>query len=199
MLGGATRYTEEQIVAGYEVGRHIAISKRNVVTGGTSGIPYAAAIGAQTEGGLVVGISPALSEEDHVNRFKKPADHIDMMVYTGMSLDGRSPLIIRSAGGSIFVGGEFGTLNEFTSAWMHGRSVIGVLEGLGGITDSIRNLLERSQTQFGSTVVFGSNPKDLVRSVCDLLESQNTEPDADSHICSDVRNVIDSYVQGDSK
>lgn len=198
VLGGATRYDRAQITAAFEVGRQIARCKKHLVTGGTSGVPYAAAIGAKMEGGLVVGISPAASEEEHANHYKKPLDNVDMMVYSGMNVDGRSPLIIRSAGAAIFIGGEFGTLNEFTSAWLNGRSVVGVLEGFGGISESMRGLLRDTETSFGSAVFFDSEPNSLVRQICTELtkRSRSKQPYEGEDTCgADVREMVEAYLE----
>ena len=46
VLGGAGSYTDAQVIAGFQIGREIARNGMNLVTGATTGIPYAAAIGA---------------------------------------------------------------------------------------------------------------------------------------------------------
>jgi hypothetical protein len=198
VLGGATKYDQRQITAAFEIGRQIALRRMNVVTGGTSGVPYAAAIGAKMAGGLVVGISPAISEREHAVRFRKPVDYVDLMVYSGMDVDGRSPLIIRSASAAIFIGGEFGTLNEFTSAWMNGTGVIGILEGFGGISDSFRELLNKTRSSYGSAVVFASDPISLVRDLCLEVSQRDQNRVKVTSGCNgidDVKEMISDYLE----
>lgn len=48
VLGPATRYTDQHIVDAYRVGRDIARLDRNLVTGATTGVPYAAGLHAIT-------------------------------------------------------------------------------------------------------------------------------------------------------
>ncbi len=50
VLGGSKRYTNEQILAAYSVGRELGRLGKNLVTGATTGIPYAAALGAREKG-----------------------------------------------------------------------------------------------------------------------------------------------------
>lgn len=169
VLGGSTSYSEEQLVFAYRVGLEIANRGRVLLTGATSGIPYAAALGAHKAGGLVVGISPAAAAPEHIDRYGKPERQADVLIYTGMGTEGRSPVLVRSARAAIFIGGEFGTLGEFCSAWTCGSNVLGVLEA-GGISDVIRSLVSRVSTSCGSALVYGSDPAALVERICAMLD-----------------------------
>ena len=71
--------------------------------------------GRKGAGGLVVGISPALSETEHVQRFNAPVDGFDVIVYTGSGLMGREVVNIRSSDIVVIVGGRSGTLGELRS------------------------------------------------------------------------------------
>src|SRR3990167_8084517 len=66
-----------------EMGREIARRGMVLVTGATTGIPYWSAKGAKEEGGMVIGLSPAKSETDHIKNYKLPTDYHDLIVYTG--------------------------------------------------------------------------------------------------------------------
>jgi hypothetical protein len=193
VLGGAACYDDRQIMAAHQVGREIARQGKNLVTGATTGIPYAAALGAKEGGALVVGISPAVSPEEHVQKYRKPLDVFDFIVFTGVGVAGRSSMLVQSAVGAIFLGGEFGTLNEFTAAWMCGDNVLGVLEGSGGITDTLRSTLARVKTTWGSKVVFDDDPAELTRRVCveaDSICSARGSRLGSSEVGADVREVI---------
>ncbi len=172
VLGSAAHYTEAQIVAAFRAGREIARLGKTLMTGGTTGIPYAAALGAHSGNAIVVGISPAADLEEHVSRYRKPINQADVLIFSGMGLEGRSPLILRSGKGAIFIGGEFGTLGEFCLAWTSGNNVLGVLEGLGGISDSISALVSKVKTTYGSQVLFDRSPEKLVRRVCYEMEQR---------------------------
>jgi uncharacterized protein (TIGR00725 family) len=189
VLGSATKYTEEQVIASYKVGSAIAKRGKNVITGATTGLPYAASIAAHKGGASVTGISPAKDHEQHVQEYCKPTDSIDFIVYSGLSIEGRGPLIIRSAAACIIVGGEFGTLNEFTAAWLIGGKIIGILTEHGGVADTISALLSKNISNYGNQVVFNSDPQELVDQVCDAVEdSQKTDSNNESG--ADIREII---------
>jgi len=197
VLGGATRYSNLQVIAAYKIGREIARRGKNLVTGATNGIPYAAAIGAKREGARVVGISPASSVEEHLFKYKKPIDYADIIVYTGLGVAGRSPVIIQSISGAIFIGGEFGTINEFSAAWMRGSNVLGILEEEGGISESLVDLLSKIETGWGSKVLLDSDPIELVSRVCrevDELYLTNALEQRSEAVGMDIKNTIQQFL-----
>jgi uncharacterized protein (TIGR00725 family) len=197
VLGGAVQYSEAQIIAAFQIGREVANQGKNLVTGGTTGIPYAAAIGAKSGGATVVGISPAANVEEHVRKYRKPLSCLDVIVYTGMGLEGRNPINVRSVKGAIFVGGEFGTLGEFSAAYTCGNNVLGVLDGMGGVSNHIRDILATTQSQYGSQVIFESDPINLARRVCtevDLRFPTTTFHSTCEQIGSDVREIINRFL-----
>ena len=189
VLGGASIYDEPQILAAYQTGQALARQGKNVLTGATTGIPYAAAMGARDAGALVVGISPAGNPVEHAKMFRKPLDQHDLIVYSGVGFEARGALIVRSAAACIFIGGEFGTLNEFTAAWMVGRKVLGVLIGSGGITDTLTTLMSRTKSTWGSEVIYDANPISLVAKVCTRIQTIVSPTPAVS-IGRDVRAIV---------
>ena len=191
VFGSAYKYTEEQVVASYKIGQAIARRGKNILTGATTGLPYAASLAAHKNGVLVAGISPAKDFDQHKREYKKPTDCIDLVVYSGLSFVGRGPLIIQSAAACIFIGGEFGTLNEFTAAWIIGGKIIGVLTEHGGVADSISQLLDQNQSNWGSQVIFNSDPQLLVNQVCDAVQaSQSSDILSNDDPGADVREII---------
>jgi uncharacterized protein (TIGR00725 family) len=165
VLGGAGNCTPAQIRAAYVCGRELASRERYLITGATSGIPCAAALGAKDAGGLVVGISPARNATEHVKVYRKPLAWLDVVIYSGSSLDGRAQLILRSAGAAVFIGGEMGTLAEFAAGWLCGCPVLGLLEEMGGVTANLRRI-STSMTSWGSKVVSADDPVRLIDEVC---------------------------------
>lgn len=144
-----------------ELGRAIADQGCAILTGGCPGLPHFAIIGAKEHGGLTIGVSPALSLQEHVEFYQSPTDHIDIMIYTGMGLMGREAINIRSCDIVLFVGGRSGTLGEFAIAYDEGRA-IGVLTGTGGVADHIDDILPIIQKPTGSHITFDDNPRRLV-------------------------------------
>lgn len=197
VLGGAGSYTDAQVIAGFQIGREIARNGMNLVTGATTGIPYAAAIGAASGGATVMGFSPATDFEEHVTKYKKPFDFVDIIAYPGMGLEGRQPLIVRTAKGCIFVGGEFGTMAEFSAAFTIGDNVLGVLEGYGGITDQIRAIRATMESNYGSLVIFDSDPVQLADRVCTEVALRYPVQSIQAQcadIGSDVRETISRFL-----
>jgi len=155
-----------------ELGREIAKHDCILVTGATTGIPYWAAKGAKEAGGIVFGISPAISEREHLNKYRLPIDYHDVIMYTGAGYAGRNLQLTRCADAVITVCGRMGTLNEFTIAFEENK-LIGVLEGTGGMADMIRGIIEKSFRGPGK-VIFNQKPKDLIEDVLIFIREEKT-------------------------
>lgn len=140
-----------------------AIAERGctLVTGACPGFSYAAVEGAKSVDGLVVGISPALSETEHVQRFGSPVEGFDLLVYTGSGLMGREVVNIRTSDIVVIVGGRSGTLGEFAIAYDEGR-LIGVLTDTGGVADMVDELVTRMNKDTGAHVIYDDDPQRLV-------------------------------------
>lgn len=147
--------------AARELGRAIARAGCTLVTGACPGLPYAAVEGAKEFGGLVVGISPALSVDEHVERFHSPVAGFDLLVFTGSGLMGREVTNIRSSDMVVIVGGRSGTLGEFAIAYDEGR-LIGVLTGTGGVADMIGTVVARMEKTTGARVLYDDDPDRLM-------------------------------------
>lgn len=144
-----------------EMGRAIADSGCAIVTGGCPGLPHYAVIGCKENGGLTIGVSPALSHHEHVTKYKSPTDHIDVLIFTGMGLMGREVIGVRSCDIVIIVGGRSGTLGEFAIAYDEGR-LIGVLTGSGGVADHVDDFLPVMQKPTGSRIIYDRDPRKLI-------------------------------------
>jgi len=158
--------------AAYALGE--AIAKRNfvLITGACPGLPYECARGATTSGGLSIGISPALSLDEHVHKYHSPSDCFDVIIYTGSGLMGREVTNIRSSDMVIILGGRSGTLGEFAIAYDEGK-LIGVLEGSGGITAKIPDIVASfDDKDTGAQVIYDADPQQLMTK---LAEAYTTE------------------------
>lgn len=145
----------------YELGCAIAENGCITVTGACPGFPLEAARGANRSGGLVVGISPALSEREHIEKYQSPTNYHDVLIYTGSGLMGREVVNIRSSDIVIIVGGHSGTLGEFSIAYDEGN-LIGVLLNTGGIASEIKNIVRFIKKKTGAVVMYESNPRALI-------------------------------------
>jgi len=143
------------------LGRAIADRQCALVTGATSGLPHAVTVAAKAAGGMTIGISPAINESEHRERFRLPFDGLDVIIYTGFGLKGRNVINVRSSDIVILFGGSIGTLNEFTIAFDEGK-IIGVLEGTGGIADHINEMIAFCDRKEALTVIFNETPEELI-------------------------------------
>ncbi|MFQ5734064.1 MAG: protein containing YHS domain protein, partial [Planctomycetaceae bacterium] len=152
-------------------GAAVARSGGITVTGACPGLPLAAAEGAKTEGGMVIGISPGLSLDEHIYKYDSPAEHHDVLIFTGSGLMGREVVNIRTSDIGVIVGGSSGTLGELAIAYDEGK-LIGVLNGTGGITSIVPEILAACNKQTGARVVYNDDPEALVE---ELLRVYQTE------------------------
>ena len=162
-MGSASGELDPHVVAEVtRLGAAVAASDCTLMTGACPGLPYVAVEGAKRAGGLVIGISPALSEREHEQRFGSPVEGFDVLVYTGSGLMGREVVNIRSSDIVVIVGGRSGTLGEFAIAYDEGR-LIGVLTNTGGVADMVAELVARMEKETGAHVLYDDDPDRLVR------------------------------------
>lgn len=171
VMGGATgSIAREHLDKAHEVGREIAKQRCILLTGACPGLPLAAACGAKQEGGLVIGISPGLSLDEHVYKYHSPTLFHDVLIFTGSGLMGREVVNIRSSDMVVFIGGRSGTLGELAIAYDEGK-LIGVLTGTGGISDIAAEILAACTKDTGARVIYNTEPQRLVE---ELLRIYNT-------------------------
>jgi uncharacterized protein (TIGR00725 family) len=154
------------------MGAAIARSGCALITGGCPGLPQEAVLGARDQGGLVIGVSPALSEAEHLARYDAPIDGYDLIVYTGSGLMGREVINIRSSDIVMIVGGQSGTLGEFAIAYDEGR-LIGVLSGTGGVADLVAEIVASLHKETGAVVLYDDDPDRLVARCVRYYETEH--------------------------
>lgn len=157
----------------FNLGQAIASRSFILITGACPGLPYECARGAQQEGGLSVGISPALSLDEHVHKYHSPSDAFDVIIYTGSGLMGREVTNIRSSDMVIILGGRSGTLGEFAIAYDEGK-LIGVMEGSGGITNKIPDIVASfGDKDTGAKLIYEAAPDRLIDRMVELYTSEH--------------------------
>ena len=154
---------------GKEIIRHGAV----LVDGATTGFPFWASKGAKSENGIVIGISPAETEKEHINFYKLPTDYHDLIIYTGSGYAGRNLLLTRTADAVIVGCGRMGTINEFTIAF-EDKKPIGILEGKWETDEVIRLLLEKSHRseELAGKIVFSPDPKELLDKLIEIIKRE---------------------------
>lgn len=153
------------------LGGAIATAGCVLVTGACPGLPLAAARGAKRSGGTVIGISPGLSLDEHAFKYESPTLAHDVLIFTGSGLMGREVVNIRSSDIVVIIGGSSGTLGELAIAYDEGK-LIGVLNGTGGISDMVKDILATCAKDTGARVIYDDDPQRLVKH---LLEVYRTE------------------------
>lgn len=156
-----------------ELGREIIRQGAILVTGATTGFPYWAAIGAKEEKGLSIGVSPASSEREHIEKYNLPIDYFDTIIYTGAGFSARNLFLTRASDAVIVGCGRMGTLNEFTIAFEDNKP-IGVLTESGGMADEIKEIVEKAHRGQGK-IVYDSDPKTLVKKVLELVQLEKED------------------------
>jgi len=156
-----------------ELGKEIIRQGAVLVNGATTGFPYWAAKGAKSAGGITVGISPASSEKEHVEKFDLPIDYQDLIIYTGFGYSGRNLLLTRAADAVIVGCGRMGTLNEFTIAF-EDKKPIGILQGEWETDELIKTILEKSHraNEMKDKIIFSGNPKELVAKLIEIIKKE---------------------------
>jgi len=167
------------------IGSEIAKSGNILLNGACPGLPNDAAIAAKKEGGFVMGISPAFSRKEHIDKFSSPIDSYDMILYTGQGLMYRDIANIRYSDAIIILGGGIGTLNEFTVAFDEGR-YIGVLTSTEGISTHIEQIIKDSNRETGGRVFFEEDPVKLVECIIHALEHG-------PRVTTEDERIIDKY------
>jgi uncharacterized protein (TIGR00725 family) len=150
------------------LGREIAARDCVLLTGATTGLTYIVGRSALEAGAFHIGISPASSEGEHVERYKLPLDACASIIYTGFGLKGRNVVLVRSCDIVLFIGGSMGSLNEFTIAYDEGR-VMGCLTGTGGVADEAERLLATFPKPTKSCVLHGDDPVRLLAACLEAL------------------------------
>jgi len=143
-----------------------------LITGACPGLPYECALGTRSRGGLSVGISPALSLDEHIYRYGSPTDAFDVIIYTGSGLMGREVTNVRSSDMVVIAGGRSGTLGEFSIAYDEGK-LIGVLENSGGIADFLPDIVARIDKDTGAMLIYESDPEKLVDRLIAFYEEKH--------------------------
>ncbi|HUA08086.1 MAG TPA: hypothetical protein VMA98_02360 [Candidatus Acidoferrales bacterium] len=153
--------TKPELELARRLGRRIAERGATIVTGASPGLPHAAVLGAHEAGGVSLGVSPALSREEHVNIYDSPLQPYTAMVFTGSGLMGRETQNIHSSDFVLFIGGRSGTLGEFSIAYDEGK-LIGIVTHSGGISDEFVNIAKMVKKETGATILSDDSPESLV-------------------------------------
>jgi uncharacterized protein (TIGR00725 family) len=160
---------QEGEALGRAAGTSIAKAGHALLTGATIGIPNYGAEAYKAAGGIMsLGISPAASKIEHMFKYRLPTEAYDSILFTGLHYIGRDVLLINSCDAVVSIGGRLGTLHEFTIA-METDTPIGFLQGAGGVSSEIMDILRAAGESRSDNVVFSDDADDLVKQLTELL------------------------------
>jgi len=164
----------------FELGRQIALQGHVLVSGATIGLPDWAAQGAKSAGGMSIGVSPASSAKEHINKYHLPTTSYDFILYSGLHYVGRDALLVQSSDAVLSIGGRMGTVHEFATA-IESHIPVGVLKDAGGVGDEFEHLMIAAGLCHDGVcdgkhdVYFGNEPADLVARIVTLLEERHNK------------------------
>ncbi len=194
VMGGAgDNVPDSHLEKAAVLGEAIADAGCIVITGACPGLPLAAARGAKRSGGTVIGISPALSLDEHAFKYESPTLAHDVLIFTGSGLMGREVVNIRSSDIVVIVGGSSGTLGELAIAYDEGK-LIGVLTGTGGISDMVKDILATCNKDTGARVIYDDDPRGLVEQLLDAYRTEHFR--RPSVFCRGPTDATSSPVEG---
>jgi uncharacterized protein (TIGR00725 family) len=121
-----------------------------------------------------VGFSPAASEIAHLKTYRLPIDYHDIIIYTGFEYAGRDLLLTRAANAVVLLCGRLGTLHEFTTSF-EDKKPIGILEGMGGTSEMIKDILAKAHRGPGR-VVYSRSPRELIEKLSTVIASSKQDP-----------------------
>ncbi|MFC1914869.1 TIGR00725 family protein [Chloroflexota bacterium] len=149
VIGGGQASARETKLA-EEVGRELARNDVILVCGGLGGVMEAACRGAQSEGGVTIGILPGENR-----RAANPS--VQIPIVTGMGY-ARNVAVVKSAQAVIAIDGSFGTLSEIGHALQSGIPVVGL-----NTWSLSRNGKE------DKSIILAKNPAEAVNIALDML------------------------------
>lgn len=150
----------------FEIGQELAKAGCTLFSGVTTGFSLEAIKGARQQGTTIIGVSPAVSAQEHMERNEQvDLDLWDHIIFSGLGYKMRDVLMIRSVDAAIYIGGGVGTLLEMSAAPDH-HVVMGVLKGSKGATEAI-DLIKTISHRNKPVVVEEADPRVLVKKIID--------------------------------
>ena len=148
VIGGGQPSPQEAQFA-EEVGRELAMGGAILVCGGLGGVMESACKGAQSEGGVTIGILPGESRQ-------AANPYVQIPIVTGIG-HARNLAVVKSAQAVIAIGGSYGTLSEISHALQSGIPVIGL---------NTWSLSRNSQQD--NSIILAQNPTEAVNKALNL-------------------------------
>ncbi|MBI2575584.1 LOG family protein [Candidatus Woesearchaeota archaeon] len=138
-----------------EIGHLLAQQGHTLVCGGTTGYPDEALKGALEGNGKSICFSPAKDKPGHIQVYHFPFYPSSEYVFTGKGIPGRNQSIIEASDSVIIIGGQIGTLNEFTLAFVMKKPIF-IFKDSGGVVRLLPQIIEVCKKGGEQIVTFGN-------------------------------------------
>ncbi|MEA3342898.1 MAG: hypothetical protein U9Q92_01910, partial [archaeon] len=171
-------FDPETLEKSREIGALIANHGHTLITGGCPGIPHEAARAAHENNGKTIAYSPARDIEEH-KELSYPTDCTSEFIFIPEEYSHaknhdiykkyRNVSSVRACDAAIIISGKIGTLNEFTIAYDLGKT-IGILEGTGGITQHLKQLIADLNKKTNAKIIYSKEPKELIANILEALK-----------------------------
>lgn len=170
VCGAGIETSNEILKKSFEIGKEIAKNKAILITGAGLGYPLEAAKGAFLNKGEVIGFSPAKDEQEHKEKYGFKTEYFTRINYTGLGVPKRNYDIIENSDAVIIIGGQIGTLNEFSIAFVFNK-IIGILNNSGGIVEIIDKIIDICKANNeDENIIYSDEPKELISSIIERLK-----------------------------
>lgn len=150
MIGAVSAVTgepdEEAQITCIQMGRAAARHGMILLTGADRGLSSAATRGAQAAGGMVIGLSPAGSLEEHERVYHLIVDGFDALFFTGVGRTGILFEVIRSVD-ILVVAGSGETMLTACVLARHLGKLVGVIPLIGATDDTERDEVGAASTR----------------------------------------------------
>jgi hypothetical protein len=154
----------------YDLGAWLAENNVSLMTGACSGVPYYVGKGAVDNGGRVIGYSPAVDNQEHLEKFDFPTDGCSEIYYLEGEYSKNDAFLIRSmqmmeaSDLVISLYGNWGTLNELVFSVFSGKKII-TAAFLGGASDIFSGVFKTLDSQgayhYGAKLLVANTVHDL--------------------------------------
>jgi len=176
-----TTWRNEWILKAQELWKWIAKLDCILVNWACPWLPNEAAIWAKENWGFVMWISPAFSEQEHVEMYRSPISEYDVIVYTWTWLMWRDVTNIRSSDAIVLVWWWVWTLNEFIVAYDE-QKLVWVLTWTWWIADWLPEILKICNREVTERIIFESDPKILAEKMILALREMPQPEFADERV-----------------
>jgi uncharacterized protein (TIGR00725 family) len=148
---GSKEPSEQEVKLAEEVGRELGRLGITLICGGLTGVMEAACRGADSQGGLTIGVIPTGKASD-ANQYVK----IPVVTNLGYA---RNIIVVKSAQAVIAIGGSYGTLSEIAYALDSKIPVVG-----------LRTWSLSRGNQVDKSIIKVRSAKEAVRKALELME-----------------------------